>query len=339
MSWAQGSVQRVVAYVLEGAEDPKRYTKINFIHGEVGLAREAGLSFAKQANIKISAKDWDRIAKTKTPEALEKFFEKRFESGSSLSVAERRKLRVDISKRMQGYKYRGGGDKNLSEYAKAHWGDQNVKIVDGGEFMRPGQKNPIMLRGTNYHDRKAGARKSLSDNFHGTGSAEGNGIFFSGPGSYIDSNAYSYNFMQQTFEQGSYGYAVKVQKDGWLVGARLVGDAKIISLKDLKKLHNIALDKGYRGLDDFVFMKDPGRFAASLGFDAIEMKSVNATLGHHYNVLNKRKLIFDARSLPDGEFAQKYKGSTFYDMSTNLSAEYADDYDGIVVGHDWLVES
>ena len=172
------------------------------------------------------------------------------------------------------------GDRWLSDYANARWGQQKARIVGAEEFLS--NKNEAIFRGMNNE-------QALWKTING----EHSGLGWWGNGHYYASG---WN------RQGAFWYAGD-NHGSWVMASKLDETTNLVKWEKLKDDYikatgkNPIISDSIKGLqwDD-----DIGRWAAHEGYDAIQVFEEGEIV-----VLNQRKLIIDERTIPGGEFYRK----------------------------------
>jgi len=162
-------------------------------------------------------------------------------------------------------------DTALKEFAEFRWGRQEVQLVDGAAF--DAAEGRVIWRGIS---REQHVQANLNGEWFGRG--------WFGNGNY-------------------YGRAPEVAQytapEGWAIRGKLDPRARTIDSDSLTPLVDAERARGSRfGVR---FVEDEGRWAARNGYDAIIVE------GDHVVLLNQRAMLIDKRSLPQGEWGQRFK--------------------------------
>ena len=227
---------------------------------------------------------------------------------------------TDAMNRMRAAAAPDTGDMRLLSFAQRRWGSQKMRVVDGDDFDRVAGK--ARWRGV---DKLEYMEAHLEGRFVGEG-VYGNGNYFG------------------TGEIATRYIGAGRSREGWMFRAKLDPRAKIITDEDAAKLLQNSPDRDNLTAGAQFFRHDPGRSAALEGYDAVYIESLDYTV-----VLNQRALIVDGRSLPSGQWGQRFTASAperpairaaqaEYDeaIAAHLSSEGTEELPRIVAAHDKL---
>ena len=170
----------------------------------------------------------------------------------------------------------GFPDVGLREYATLRWGEQQAQIVDGDTFDKI--EGTPFFRGITKADH---LDRNIGPGFVGIG-LHGNGQYYS----------------PKLQEAKSYG---SPEKNGWVHSMKLSPDANIATIADVNRLkqEHQARRKQYKKAE-FDFFDDIGRLLATAGYDGY----ISSYEGYAI-MYNKKAMIIDGRTLPDGEWGRE----------------------------------
>ena len=155
-----------------------------------------------------------------------------------------------------------------------------MRVVDGDDFDRiPGK---VRWRGV---DKVEYMEANLEGRF------VGEGIY--GNGNYFGTGSTATDYL---------GFGKS--REGWMFRAKLDPRAKVIKDVDAAQLLSKSPDRDTLTAGARFFRHDVGRSAALEGYDAIYVESLDYTV-----VLNQRALVVDGRSLPSGQWHQRFAAS------------------------------